>query len=115
MILSPSGNRSANVFSNLTRGVFGTEREDHDLDDAVQACHHLDATNCVDAVKDWLLNYGNIPSAYIIDADWNAEPDPWSGTSDITPLITKPRSFPKSRIRLEHETSSRAGPTDQPR
>lgn len=90
IILAPSANRSANVFSNLSRGQFGTTASAHDASDQVQACLELSATNVVDFVKTLLETYAGIPSSYIIDADWDSERDVWYGSAELNTVITKP-------------------------
>ena len=95
IILSPVANRSANVFSNLTREVFGTEKSAHDLGDQVQACKFLNDVNIVDLVRDLIKNYTDIPDNFIVDADWNTERDNWFSTATISTLIAKPEGVNK--------------------
>ena len=90
IIRAPVGNRSANVFSNLTRGAFNTTGEAHAIGDSLQSCKHLNATNVIDLVEDLLTNYAGINSAFINSTDWAAEETNWYATSDITTLITEP-------------------------
>jgi len=89
VILAPAANRSSNVFSNLTRGSFGSVAASHDADDTAQACKHLNATNPVDVVYDLLINHASIPTRYITTADWDTERDTWYTTGGISTLITE--------------------------
>jgi hypothetical protein len=95
IIQAPAANRSANVFSNLTREAFGTTASTHSAGDSVQACKHLDDVNVVDLVKDLLENYAGIDTGFIVDADWNAERDTWYSSTTIQTLITEPDGVSK--------------------
>jgi len=95
IILAPAADRSSNVFSNLTRGVFGTTASTHGADDSVQACKHLNSVNVVDLVEDLLENYAGIDTSFIVDADWNAERDTWYSGTTINTLITEPTGVTK--------------------
>jgi len=90
VIQSPVANRSSNVFSNLTRGAFNTTAEAHELGDGVQSCKYLNAVNVVDLVEDLLENYASVPTAYIVDADWDAERDNYYSSAVINTVISKP-------------------------
>ena len=95
VILAPTANRTANVFANLTRASFNTEAAAHALGDTVQECEDLQNTNCIDAVRNMLLNNASIPTAYIVNADWDLVRDTWYATSDVDTLITKPTGVNK--------------------
>ena len=90
VINSPLANRSANVFSNLTRGAWNTTAESHNLGDSVQACKHFSSINVVDIFTDLLTNYAGISSSYIPTLEWTAEKNTWFLGHNLTALITKP-------------------------
>ncbi len=90
IIQAPAANRSANVFSNLTRGAFNTTAKAHDEGDSVQACKHLAGDNPIDLVADLLENYASIDNSYIPTTDWNTERDTWYAGVTINTLITEP-------------------------
>lgn len=89
LILAPIANRAANVFSNLSRAQWNTEASAHDIADTVQAVKWMDADNVVDLVYDLLVNYGNIPAAYISTTDWDAARDTWYSSADINTVISE--------------------------
>jgi hypothetical protein len=73
-----------------TRGTNGTEAADHSLGDRVQWCIDVNASNCVDVAASLLLNYANVPSAYIPITDWNAERDQWLSLIDVSTILSEP-------------------------
>lgn len=93
IILAPTANRSANVFSNLSRNQFGTEASAHDAGDQVQVCLELSSTNVVDFVRTLLTTHAGIDSSYITTADWDAERDLWYSGTTLNTLITKPEGI----------------------
>jgi len=95
IIEAPIADRSANVFSNLTRGTWNTEAKDHDDGDTVQACKWFDNENVVDLVQDLLVDYAGISSSYITAADWDADRDTWYSTATLNTLITEPEGINK--------------------
>jgi len=90
VIQAPIANRSANVFSNLTRGAWNTTAAAHAIDDSVQECKHFNAVNVVDIFDDLLTNYAGISASYIPTTDWDAEKDAWFAGHNLTALITEP-------------------------
>lgn len=57
----------------LTRGQFGTEAKSHDADDTVQLCLRYVSEDPQDILYDLLLNYANVPAAYLDKTQWDAE------------------------------------------
>ncbi len=95
IILAPVANRSANVFSNLSRGQFNTADAPHGAGDSVQACKHLNAVNPVDLVDDLLKNYAGVSADYIDAAVWADERDTWFNGNTINTLIPEPTGVAK--------------------
>ena len=89
IILSPTGNRAANVFSNLSRGQYNTAAEAHDLGDSVQTCYRAN-DNVVDLVETLLTTFAGISSSYIPASDWASEETRWLSTATVDTLITAP-------------------------
>ena len=75
----------------ITRGQFNTEAVAHDQDDRVQVCIRYNGVDPGDIIRDLMINYGNIPSSYISQQDWNDETDEFLGRV-YTALIAEPTS-----------------------
>lgn len=76
-----------------TRGTDGTTAEAHDDGDSVQVCYRVadaDDIYCWEVVYDLLVNYANVPAAYIPFVDWVTEGTTWLPTFTVTTLITEP-------------------------
>lgn len=78
------------TFNTCVRGSDGTIADTHDIDDSVQACLEYIATRPDNIAKDLLLNYGNIPTAYINATEWSDEGLLWYSSIDGTRLISEP-------------------------
>lgn len=57
----------------LVRGLFGTTAIDHDVQDRVQVALNYDAWDAADVIRDLLVNYADVPDAYIPINAWRAE------------------------------------------
>lgn len=74
----------------ITRGTDGSLVADHDIDDNVQNCLRYTNEFVWDVVYDLLVNYANIPAAFINYADWNTEGNTWLYSFNVSTLITQP-------------------------
>ncbi len=82
-----SGNLS---FTGLQRGSDGSEAEDHDAEDSVQAClEYINAQPWV-IVNELLTEFGNVSSSYIDFGAWQTEGQEWLASYPLTRLITEP-------------------------
>lgn len=77
-------------FTGVTRHTDGSEPDSHQEGDRVQLC--LRYTNVrVDALaREWLVDYGGVPSEFIPWTDWQDEADIWLDQFDLTGLVTEP-------------------------
>jgi len=66
--------RSADVLT-LTRGQLGTTAADHEAGDRVQLVLRYAGEDPGDIIRDLLVNYAGVPSAYIPLTTWNTETD----------------------------------------
>ena len=77
-------------FNNLQRGTDGTEPQDHDAEDSVQACLEYVNREPWEIASELLIEYGNVNPAFIDLADWQVENDRWLTPYPLTRLITEP-------------------------
>ena len=60
-------------FSSITRGVLGSDPDEHDEDDTVQLVLSYDAEEAQDIVEDLLVEYAGVDASLIPKAEWDAE------------------------------------------
>lgn len=80
------------TLSSLTRGADGTTADSHDAEDTAQICLRYDREDAWEIVRQLLVDYANVPSAYIPFTDWEAEAREWFGSFQISSLITEPEA-----------------------
>jgi hypothetical protein len=95
--------RSADVFTIVARGAFGTTQADHKQEDLVQQVLRYSAQRAHDVVYDLLLNYGNVPAASLPKGDWDA------AMISITALYTANIAAPTPVQDLVGELSEQVG------
>lgn len=81
------------TLAGCTRGTDGTTADTHSDGDIVQLCYRVadaDDVYCWEAAYDLLINYANVPAAFIPYADWVTEGTTWLPTMTVTTLITEP-------------------------
>lgn len=71
-------------------GQYETVAAAHAIGSAVQKCAYFDAMKVPKVFQILLERGGNVPSAYITYATWEAEYDTWMGGFTVTRLICKP-------------------------
>jgi hypothetical protein len=78
------------TFSGVVRGTNGTTAEEHDEESSVQLCFEYDELDLWVAVKNLLIDYAGIDSAYIDDYEWEAEWALYLQQFDVTTLLSQP-------------------------
>lgn len=74
----------------LNRGLKGTERSSHSVNDSVQVCYNVNNVRADVVIRDLLVNYAQIPASYIPTAQWAAEFDRWGSKLLLNATICKP-------------------------
>lgn len=74
----------------ITRATDGSERDSHDAGDRVQVCLRYTNKRVDQLAYEWLTQFGEIPTAWINLAEWQAEASLWLQQFDLTGLITEP-------------------------
>ena len=74
----------------VTRSQWNTVAIEHKVDSKVQLCKTYNSVNIVDILKELLTVPANIPTNYIIDADWNEEKTEWVPNHNFSALLHKP-------------------------
>lgn len=71
--------KSGNDLTGLTRGILGTESDDHDEGETVQACWEVDSKQPDDIIRELLEDYTNIPATLMATGQWGDEVSnkPW--------------------------------------
>lgn len=80
--------RSGDVLT-VVRGQKGTVAATHAVNDTVQVCYDVFRVRADTVIRDLLVNYGNIPPAYIDWAGWQAEFNDWGSRYVLTATICK--------------------------
>ena len=75
----------------ITRAQFGSQAQTHNSGDRVQLVLRYPGTDVADIVRDLLVNYANVPDAYIPITDWQAETATYLGVI-YAATITEPTS-----------------------
>lgn len=83
--------RSGNNLT-LTRGRLGTQAAAHNVDDTVQVGYRVNNVRADVVIRDLLVNYAGIPTAWIPTSEWAAEMDRWGGTMILNAMICQPTS-----------------------
>lgn len=78
------------TFSSLTRGALGTTAESHNDEDLVQQCLIFSSDDAWEVIRDLLVDYGNVPAAYIPYSDWITEGTTWLPTFQIGAVLSEP-------------------------
>lgn len=85
-----------NIIYNVgDRGQFNTDDKTHSADDAVQLCKYFYQDQVADIIKELLVDYGNVPIAYIDDDEWDTEAEDWLEDFVFTAIITEPTGVTK--------------------
>ena len=74
----------------VRRGLFNTLPATHREGATFQLAQVYQDARIDDVIEDLLVNYGNIPPAYIPKADWAEEIDFWYGTVFLNTVLTRP-------------------------
>ena len=73
------------------RAAWGTdEKEEHEIESAIQQSLFYDSVNIIDVLYDLLVNFGDIDPVFIPFADWEAERDVWLLANNIYAILVKP-------------------------
>jgi hypothetical protein len=64
--------RTNDIISGLTRGYYNTDISEHSENDTVQLCLEYDAMTPSEIDYDLLVNYANVDTSYINQAEWDA-------------------------------------------
>ena len=86
--------RAADVLT-VTRGQKGTVASTHTANDTVQQAFNVSLQRADAVIYSLLVDYGNIPAAYITFADWQAEFDRWGSSMLLSATICKPTGVSK--------------------
>lgn len=81
--------RSGFTFT-VIRGQMGTEAQRHSIDDTVQVCFRANNRRADVVIYDLLINYANIPAAWIPYSEWEAEFDRWGATMILNATVCQP-------------------------
>lgn len=71
------------------RGQWGTVRDDHDAEDAVQLCRAWISKRPWEVLRD-LHTESGIDASYLDTAGWQLEDEDWLNGSEITAILTEP-------------------------
>ena len=71
---------------------YTTEMKQHDAGDAVQLCVYFVGT-IPEVVRELMVTYGNISSAFIPFTDWETEATTWLASDNISRLVTEPQGL----------------------
>ena len=85
--------RSGDVFT-IVRGQEDTDAVAHDADSRIQECLQYSAQKPGDIIRDLLINYANVPTAYIDQDAWTTETDSFLA-SVYSAIIAEPTSIKK--------------------
>jgi hypothetical protein len=77
-------------FTGCTRGQDGSTAEDHSAEDTVQACIEWSSVAPWLVAKNLLVDFGNVPTAWIPYTDWTTEAGTWLSGLVVSRLLTKP-------------------------
>lgn len=97
--------RTGDVLTLVTRGDKNTEAQEHDDGERVQWCLEYLPQQCVDIIKDILVNYAKVPESYIPYADWKLEDDEFIARN-YAALIAEPEDASKLVNELLQQTAS---------
>ena len=97
--------RAGDVLTLVTRGDKNTEAQEHDEGERVQWCLEYLPQQCVDIIKDILVNYAKVPESYIPYADWKSEDDEFIARN-YAALIAEPEDASKLVNELLQQTAS---------
>src|SRR5690606_24169738 len=74
----------------VTRATDGSSADSHEAGDRVQICLRYVDYRVDGLAYEWLMQFGDIPAAWIDLADWDAEASLWLQQFELTGLITEP-------------------------
>lgn len=74
----------------VTRGQMNTAAATHSVNDTVQLAYHVDQARADTVIRDILIDYAGVPSAYIDFPEWQAEFNKWGPAYILSTTITKP-------------------------
>lgn len=77
-------------FIPITRGTDGTTAAEHEAGATVQQCIEFVNTKGWEVARDLLIDYANIPTAFIDSVAWQAEADKWAGGFVVSRVLTEP-------------------------
>jgi len=86
--------RSGDVLA-LVRGQRGTVAAGHSVNDTVQQTYSVRRQRIDDVLYDLLVNYANVPTAFIPFVDWQAEVTRWAPNLELTADICKSEGVAK--------------------
>ena len=86
--------RSGDILT-ITRAQRGTLATEHRVNDTVQPVFAPRLRRVDAVVRDLLMDFAGVPSAYIPFADWQAECDRWASSLVLTADICKPEGVAK--------------------
>lgn len=78
------------TFAGIVRGTDGTTAASHDAGERAQLCLRYTAAPVQDVVRELLVDYGNVPAAFIDDDAWAEEGERWLQGFELTTLLTEP-------------------------
>lgn len=76
----------------LQRGRLGTQAATHSVNDTVQLGFRVSNRRADIVIRDLLVNYANIPTAWIPAAEWADEMERWGSTLLLNAMICQPTS-----------------------
>ena len=88
--ITQSGNNL--IFSGATRGTFGSTAQTHDANEAVQKTIYYQDKVLWEGVKELLVDWAGIDSAYIDDTEWEDEYNQFLAQFNFTSVLSKPQS-----------------------
>ena len=77
-------------FTGLSRGRDGTDAEDHDAEDTVQACLEYINAQPWTIARELLTDFGNVPSQFVDASAWDTEGKRWLASYPLSRLLTEP-------------------------
>lgn len=80
------------TFNNCTRGEFGSQPQEHDVNTSVQKTIYYENQTLWSGIRSLLVDFCDIDPAYIEDDEWEAENDQFLAQFSFTSVLSVPTS-----------------------
>lgn len=82
--------RTGDNINIIGRGARGSQASSHSAGDSFQPCYSVNNVRADNVISNLLINFANVPLAYIPFAEWSAEFDKWGSKMILNTTICKP-------------------------